>query len=104
MTERQANNLANRLLDIARLYCPVDTGNMASNAITVEFTGKGQIKIHVDESIAPYFPYTNEPWISERWKGATNPNEGWWNDAGDAMVQEILRTLKLHERQKRRVK
>lgn len=104
MTERQANNLANRLLDIARLYCPVDTGNMASNAITVEFTGKGQMKIHVDESIAPYFPYTNEPWTSPRWNGKPNPNEGWWNDASDAMVQEILRTLKLHERQKRRVK
>ena len=104
MTDRQINNLCNRVLDIARLYCPVDTGNMASNAITAIRTGTGQIVIRVDEAIAPYFPYTNEPWISPRWNGKPNPNEGWWTDASDAIVQEILRTLKMHERQKRRKK
>lgn len=102
MTRRQFNNLRNRLLHIAQLYCPVDTGNMQTNALTAEIVGDHSIRIHVDEAIAPYFPYTNEPWVSPRWNGATNPNEGWWEDAGNAMVDEILRTLKMHERQKRR--
>ena len=35
----------------------------------------------VDESIAPYVPYTNEPWISEKWNGKKNPNEGWFERA-----------------------
>lgn len=34
-------------------------------------------------------PYTNEIWISPRWKGKKNPNEGWWQGAIAAAVQVI---------------
>lgn len=53
------------------------TGNMAFNALRYQEEG-GQFVIYMDESIAPYVPYTNEPWLSPRWGGKQNPNEGWW--------------------------
>ena len=31
--------------------------------------------------IAPYMPFTNEPWISPKWNGRRNPNQGWWQKA-----------------------
>lgn len=39
--------------------------------------------------IAPYVPYTNEPWISPKWNGKKNPNEGWW----DRFVAEFTKRL-----------
>lgn len=56
------------------------TGNMKYNATRIEHLGKNTSKVFVDENIAPYVPYTNEPWISPRWKGTKNPNEGWFDD------------------------
>ncbi len=53
------------------------TGNMAFNALRYEVTADGLV-VGVDENIAPYAPYTEFPWISPKWRGKTNPNEGWW--------------------------
>ena len=53
------------------------TGNMAFNSLRYQQEGD-KFVIYMDESIAPYVPYTNEPWISPRWHGKKNPNEGWW--------------------------
>ena len=60
---------------------PKDTGNLSSNALRIEYVTPDECKIYIDQSIAPYMPYTNEIWISPRWKGKKNPNEGWWQDA-----------------------
>jgi len=38
------------------------TGNMALNATKIEFPEPGVCLICVDPKIAPYVPYTNEPW------------------------------------------
>lgn len=65
---------------------PFDTGNLALNAIKIEFPSPQECRIYVDEDIAPYMPYTNEPWIAERWRGAKNPNEGWWNDTCEYLI------------------
>ena len=48
------------------------------NAIRIEFNSDRSFTIYVDESIAPYMPYTNEPWMAKKWNGKPNPNEGWW--------------------------
>lgn len=53
------------------------TGNMAFNALRYEDEGD-RFVIYMDESIAPYVPYTNEPWLAKKWNGKKNPNEGWW--------------------------
>ena len=60
-----------------RLHIPWDTGNLATNALRYHIEGSEFI-IEVNEEIAPYMVYTNEPWISPVWNGKKNPNEGWW--------------------------
>lgn len=72
---------------------PYDTGNLALNAIQIEFISPTECKIHVDEKIAPYMPFTNENWVSPRWKGAKNPNENWWNRACEFIMGIIADLL-----------
>ena len=57
------------------------TGNMAFNSLRKDVIYKENeihIKIWMNEKIAPYVVYTNEPWLSPYWRGKQNPNEGWW--------------------------
>lgn len=68
---------------------PKDTGNMRYNATKVENLGGGKWRLYVDETIAPYVPYTNEPWISPKWKGKKNPNEGWFERATHLVANYI---------------
>lgn len=53
------------------------TGNMAFDALEYKIEGD-IIDIYIDDAIAPYCYYTDEPWVSNKWKGKKNPNEGWW--------------------------
>ena len=56
------------------------TGNMAYNALQSRFktlNNKWRAEIYIDDRIAPYVYYTNERWLSQKWKGHKNPNEGW---------------------------
>ena len=43
--------------------------------------GMDQVVCYAGSQKAYYMPYTNERWISPRWKGAKNPNENWFDDA-----------------------
>lgn len=61
------------------------TGNMALNALRMKVYS-GYIVVYIDTTVAPYVPYTNEPWLAERWQGAKNPNEGWW----EVFAQEFI--------------
>lgn len=61
---------------------------MAFNAYTYVIVGDG-MDIYIDERIAPYVPYTNEPWLSPYWRGKKNPNQGWWQ----RFVNEFMRRL-----------
>jgi hypothetical protein len=74
-----------------RELAPYDTGNLALNAIKIEFPSPTTCLIYVDESIAPYMPYTTRPWVAPKWKGRKNPNEGWWQAAGELIVEFIAR-------------
>ena len=69
------------------------TGNMALNAAKIDFPAPDTCRIYVDEKIAPYVPYTNEPWVSERWHGKKNPNEGWFERAAQFMTNYIAKKL-----------
>lgn len=77
-----------------RRLAPYDTGNLSLNAIKIEFISPSTCLIYVDESIAPYMPYTTRPWISPRWNGKRNPNEGWWQAAGELIVEYLATELK----------
>lgn len=70
------------------------TGNMRFNATKIRAKMANVVEIKVDARIAPYVVYTNEPWISPRWKGAQNPNEKWFERAVDAFAKDLAARLK----------
>lgn len=75
--------------NVFRVGVPIDTGNMRYNATRLESLGNNVYRITVSADIAPYVPYTNEPWISPRWNGKKNPNEGWF-ESGVENVATVL--------------
>ena len=72
---------------------PEDTGNMRYNAKFIRQVSENEIEIGIDGEIAPYMVYTNEPWISPKWKGAENPNEYWFDLAARSFADELARRL-----------
>lgn len=74
--------LCERAVKELRGLAPYDTGNLALNAIKIEFPSQDVCRIYVDERIAPYMKFTTFPWIAPKWHGKKNPNEGWWEKAG----------------------
>lgn len=64
------------------------TGNLKDNGLSINITQK-EVVIFLDQSKAPYVPYTNDPWVSPKWNGKHNPNEGWW----ERFVEEFTRRL-----------
>lgn len=90
-----------------RKVSPYDTGNLALNAIKIEFPTPDECRIYVDESIAPYMPFTNERWdhkmvkmgnfrpgeTVERFRTWDNPNEGWWDRACREAIEIIQNYL-----------
>lgn len=101
MTASRFEKLCMELVEEIRNVAPVDTGNLKNNAIRFEFIDENTFKIYVDESIAPYMPYTNEIWLSERWINkktgikAKNPNEGWWSEKAVGFVVNFMKQLKV---------
>lgn len=81
-------------LDFIKRFSPIDTGNLRRNAIILEPLSPMKFKITVDVTIAPYMPYTNEPWTSPKWNGKKNPNEHWWNDTVELLVRHIAEQYK----------
>lgn len=71
-----------------RSAAPYKTGNLRFNAIKIKIVG-GTCQLYVDEKIAPYMKYTNEPW-----KHGKNPNEGWFDRAAQHIAQLIAERLK----------
>ena len=81
------------LVPILKSKSPIDTGNLRYNGIRYEFKNESVFEIYVDEAIAPYIFYTNEPWISPKWHGKKNPNEGWWQKSADSLARQVAQML-----------
>lgn len=62
------------------------TGNLAFTASQIGFPSEDVCEIYIDEKIAPYMPYTNEPWVSPYWQGKKNPNQGWFDRAAATLA------------------
>lgn len=78
MTKQQVIQACIEIVETMRAqYVPRDTGNMAFNGLRYEVTADG-LEIGIVGDIAPYAPYTEYPWVSTKWRGKKNPNEGWW--------------------------
>ena len=75
-------------------FAPKDTGNLAFNSLVKANKNGNTVEIYVNTEIAPYMPYTNEPWISPKWNGKNNPNEVWWNDAIVLILHEVAQVFK----------
>ena len=69
------------------------TGNMRRNATKFEVVSDNHFRIIIDSELADYVPYTNEPWISPRWHGRQNPNEGWFPRAVIAYASALATSL-----------
>ena len=70
----------NVLLMALKSVCPYRTGNLERNGIRVKIdNGTMCVEIGHDTSkvLGEYAVYTNEPWISPKWGGKQNPNQGW---------------------------
>lgn len=89
MTTQQFMALGNLLKEELKMRSPIDTGNLRYNSITMRMVSPDEIRIYIDEAIAPYMPFTNEPWISPRWNGKKNPNEHWFDNAAEYLVKFI---------------
>ena len=89
MTKERFTEYVNRFHELLSLLAPKDTGNLAFNSIRVEWHGDNEAAIYVDENIAPYMPYTNETWVSDRWNGKQNPNEAWWQNAIKQIIEQL---------------
>ena len=82
--------LCYKALEKAKWYAPIDTGNLRYNAVRGEWRDENTFVIYVDENIAPYMLFTNEPWINRKGK---NPNENWWQDTARDIAQIIADEL-----------
>lgn len=70
----------NVLLMALKSVCPYRTGNLERNGIRVKIeNGSMCVEIGHDTSkvLGEYAVYANEPWISPKWGGKQNPNQGW---------------------------
>lgn len=94
MTTVQFISFCLRFLAIFKSKSPIDTGNLRYNGIRFEIVDDATITIYIDDVIAPYVYYTNEPWLSPRWKGKANPNEGWIEKAIEETLEQIANEYK----------
>ena len=94
MTKQQFERLCMQAVQKVRERAPRDTGNLATNGVNYVWEDEKTFVIYVDEDVAPYMPFTNEPWISPKWNGKKNPNEAWWEDATKIVVEFLEREYK----------
>ena len=81
-----------RIIEVAlKAAAPYDTGNLALNSIRIQ-SDHSAVLIG-GEDVAPYAVYTNEPWLSEKWGGKVNPNEGWVQNTLQNAAPVIQKTL-----------
>lgn len=94
MTKARFEEICLYAVELLRSFAPIDTGNLRYTAIRYEWINETTFEIYVDESIAPYMPFTNEEWLAKRWHGKKNPNEGWWQSACEFIMDLLAEELK----------
>lgn len=93
MTQEKFYQVCMECVSTLKNLAPYDTGNLSINAIKYEWVDDNTFRVYVDQSIAPYMPYTNEPWVSPKWKGKKNPNEKWWQNAIEFIVDTLCEII-----------
>lgn len=72
-----------------RYIVPKKTGNLRYNSLKIERIDSTTWRVYIDLEIAPYAVYVNGKWVSMRWNGKTNPNEGFWQKFFEALADQI---------------
>ena len=70
----------NVLVMALKSVCPYRMGNLERNGIRVKIDNGTMCVVVGHETsklLGEYAVYTNEPWISPKWGGKQNPNQGW---------------------------
>ena len=89
-------NMRARWVPNIRTRYKTSTGNMAFNSLRYKIK-QNEITFYIDEAIAPYVVYTNEPWLSPHWKGKKNPNEGWFQRLATEFIRRFEMAVKRRE-------
>lgn len=88
MTSNEFISLCKECEAYLRSVAPYDTGNLRYNAVRLEIMDDNTCKLYVDEKMAPYMKYTNEPW-----QHGKNPNEGWFDRAVEHIVELMAQRI-----------
>lgn len=84
----------NKAFNYAREKVPPNkTGNLRYNSLLIRPIGVDIVQIYINQDIAPYAPYTIEKWVSPKWNGKQNPNEGWWDRFCEVFMNELARIM-----------
>ena len=94
MTKEEFDALCMECVAEVRKRCPRESGNLVDHGVKFIWLNDSTFQIYVEESEAPYMPFTNEPWVAERWHSKKNPNEAWWQDATRLVVELLKSKLK----------
>jgi len=80
--EDRLNQAVDYLVIVLRIRAPKETWNLTYNGIRKTWNPTAMTwEIVIGGEPAPYAVFTNEPWVADRWGGATNPNQGWIQEA-----------------------
>lgn len=93
MTEREFEQ---RILQIKAKALPVFTSfntPTRTGALKNSFQYEPSIKGFEVTTDLFYMPFTNEPWVSPRWRGRENPNLYWFNKSTEYFAQYMARHL-----------
>lgn len=93
LSNAKFRELCQKEVEWLRSFAPKDTGNLAYNAIKISFPAENVCEIYINESIAPYMKFTEYPWLSLKWNGKKNPNEGWFENAAKMIYYGLAEKL-----------
>lgn len=80
-------------LQVIKNSAPVRTGNLQSS-VKVRDLSNGGFEIYIDTGQAPYAEATTDSWISPKWNGRENPNEGWDDEASALVIRRGAQRFK----------
>ena len=94
MTDQQFTNICTDMLHDIRGMTPWATGNLADKATKITGEGSNEIRIYVDENIAPYFKYVNNrPTLFSKGRMRTNPNHEYFQHAVEVAIENLSRKI-----------
>lgn len=101
MTNEEFHKWVSIFVEEFRKSSPIRTGNLRFNAIRYVFVSLTREEVYIDLDIAPYAPYTNEPWVAPKWKGKKNPNEGWIERGIEEAINKANQIMKARIKRKK---